>query len=666
MNNETKDYLIQLLQEDKPIPENYQSVLFPVANKEYRLSYSGKIRREDLLANEDGSFPVPLQLEKVYNSSEYKEQSDDWKNMIVFGDNLQFLKTIYKDEDPYVCGKVKGKVKLIYIDPPFATSDDFQSKDGAKAYSDKKKGADFLEYLRKRLILAREIMASDSTIYVHLDSKMGHYVKVVMDEIFPTFEFSEIIWFCGLMGNGDFFPKSHETIYCYKSKNAVFNVQNKLGLSLRITKALQHDENGWYYTRGRETSGGQNCLKTYICKNPKLSKEEAIIEANKIKKKPVWSLWMGSKEFAELANETPVGTYAYRASDAVDYPTKKPEELLRRIILSSTDEGDLVLDFFAGSGTTAAVAEKLGRRWITCDIGKYSYFTVQKRLLQISESNDLDKAGSKYGKSARPFYALSLGAYDYAEIKELEFEKYKTFVSGLFDIKLESSYIGGWEFDGEKDGFPVIIFDYKKYSACNIDVQYLNDISAHISSHMAEGRVYIVSPANQVDFLTDYEEVDGVRYYFLKIPYQIIKELHQRDFKKSRQPKSKEAVNSLEESIGFSFNMSPNVSSEFLNSRGHSYIKINSFESKELSSKKSNKEKDLKGFECLSAVFIDRKHNGSEFLLSDVFFASDLVSKDGYLLIDLGKKKVGDKIRIIYSDIFGNDFSEIIETKISK
>ena len=96
------------------------------------------MRKEDLLADEDCTFAVPLQIEKIYNG-ERKKYSDDWKNMIIFGDNLQFLKTIYKNDDPVIKNKVKGKVKLIYIDPPFSTASDFENNMGQKTYSDKTK-----------------------------------------------------------------------------------------------------------------------------------------------------------------------------------------------------------------------------------------------------------------------------------------------------------------------------------------------------------------------------------------------------------------------------------------------------------------------------------------------------------------------------------------------
>lgn len=169
-----KDYIIDLIEKGETIPNDYKYRLFPTEHKEYELAYAGKMRKEDLLADEDGSFPVPLQIEKVFNGTEHPAFDDGWKNMIVFGDNLQFLKTIYKNEDPIIKDKVNGKVKLIYIDPPFATTDEFQNKDGAKAYNDKKIGAEFIEFIRRRIILAHQILADDGVMFLHMDQKMVH------------------------------------------------------------------------------------------------------------------------------------------------------------------------------------------------------------------------------------------------------------------------------------------------------------------------------------------------------------------------------------------------------------------------------------------------------------------------------------------------------------
>ena len=187
--------LIERLQKGENIPDDYKYKLFPAEQKEYELVYGGKMRKEDVLANEDGIFPVPLQIEKIFNGKR-KTWDDGWRNIIAFGDNLQFLKTIYENKDPLIKDKVKGKVKLIYIDPPFATDENFSSTNsGSKAYSDKKKGSDFIEFLRRRLIIAKELLSDDGSIFLHLDQKKGHYVKVIMDEVFGEANLvNEIIW----------------------------------------------------------------------------------------------------------------------------------------------------------------------------------------------------------------------------------------------------------------------------------------------------------------------------------------------------------------------------------------------------------------------------------------------------------------------------------------
>jgi len=226
LNKYDIEFLIETLKSGKEIPLDYKYKIFPTRQIEYELAYAGKMRKEDLLANEDGVFPVPLQVEKVFNGNKYEAYENDWKNMIIFGDNLQFLKTIYENKDPLIKDKVKEKVKLIYIDPPFSTTDDFQNKEGAKAYTDKKKGAEFVEFLRKRLLLAKEILAYDGSIFVHLDQKMSHYIKIVMDEIFGKHNFrNEIIWFYPSGGDKTkYFQRKHDVIYFYsRTKDYYFD-----------------------------------------------------------------------------------------------------------------------------------------------------------------------------------------------------------------------------------------------------------------------------------------------------------------------------------------------------------------------------------------------------------------------------------------------------------
>ena len=145
------------------------------------LEYAGKRSKAAILAEASaGIGAAPLQVVRKFGNTD----TDQWRNLIVQGDNLQFLKTCYRNIDPQIKDKVKGQVKLIYIDPPFATKSDFGGKDGERSYSDKIATAEFIESLRERLIYLRELLADDGSIYVHLDWKMTHYVKIIIDETF--------------------------------------------------------------------------------------------------------------------------------------------------------------------------------------------------------------------------------------------------------------------------------------------------------------------------------------------------------------------------------------------------------------------------------------------------------------------------------------------------
>lgn len=636
------EFLIKTLQDGKEIPPDYKYSLFPTTQKEYELVYAGKMRKEDLLANEDGVFPVPLQTEKVFNGNEYEAFKDGWKNMIVFGDNLQFLKTIYENKDPLVKDRIKGKVKLIYIDPPFATADEFQNKEGAKAYNDKKKGAEFVEFLRRRLIIAKEILADDGSIFVHLDYRKAHHIRVLMDEIFGDRNFrNQIAWcYSGPSQASKYFPRKHDYILFYSNKeNAnIFNTRyltHKSGLH-NTGQVFGSDEVNEEFVKGLEEKG---------------------------KKAEDWwiDIW---------------ATERYR-SELIGYPTQKPEKLLERIIKAGSNEGDIVLDFFGGSGATMATAEKLGRRWITCDLGKLSYFTMQKRILQIEDSKDVTDPKKKYNKKAKSFVTAQLGIYDLKKALDLERQKYQEFVSGLFEVEIKKNKIAGFEFEGKKSNFPVKIFDYQTFKNSTINEKYLKEMHAVVGKK-ASGRVYIIAPANFVDFLSNYHEIDGVKYYFLKIPYHVIKELHKTPFQKLRQPQSKKNVNDLEEAIGFHFIRHPEVKSELKKDKDRVKILIKSFTSQELESDKAQDEKGMKNFETLSAVFVDKSYNGKAFEMDDAFFADELlpkktnkneegdkdikaelkkIEKKG-LEISFKKSEIGKQIMVIYTDIYGNDFTE--------
>lgn len=173
----------------------------------------------------------------------------------------------------------------------------------------------------------------------------------------------------------------------------------------------------------------------------------------------------GKKDLADEFNDFAVGTYAYTKDEKLGYPTQKPELLLKRIIEASSQKGDIVMDFFAGSGTTAAVAEKLGRKWVTCDIGKFSFYTMQKRILNIQNSKNFNSKNEKYDKLSRAFITVNTGHYNLEKVFALRIEEYKKFVLELFEVdEFKGGKIGGIIIDGQKkDGFYSIIYQYWKF-----------------------------------------------------------------------------------------------------------------------------------------------------------------------------------------------------------
>ena len=575
------------------------------------------MKKEDILRNEDGVSAVPFQKNKTF----YGKNNDNWENMIVYGENLQFLKNIYINEDPIIKDKIKGKVKLIYIDPPFATDDEFRGKDGAKAYSDKVKGTRFIEFLRRRLIVAKEILDEDGTIYVHLDNKMVHYIKVVMDEIFEKNNFrNEIIWHYFMGGKpNNYFANKHDTLLVYKKgEKNIFN--EKI-----IERILP-------YTPSMKSKKGLYQIKCKTCG------EESGIWKSVVKQDDVWDI---SGVF-NLSNEY------------INYPTQKPEELLKVIIESATNPGDIVMDFFAGSGTTAAVAEKLGRKWIVCDIGKLPYYTIQKRILTISNSKSLTEEDKKYGKKYNTFSTYQLGLYDLEKTLKLDWENYKKFISELFEFELKETKIAGFTMDGIKRNHYVKIWNYNEKANSSVDEDYLHLIDNSLHNKI-NGRMYIVAPSNNIDFLNDYYEINGVRYYFLKIPYEIIKELHKLPFQRGSQSRTIKNINNIDIAIGFHFMEQPDVESKIIEENKESILELSKFYSKIEVDEKGEK---YTNFSTLASIFIDNNYDGENFKMTDYYFANNLKIENNKIHIKLrGNSK--NKRMIIYTDIFGNEFNEI-------
>ncbi len=686
------NFLIEKLKQGDSIPEDYKYKLFPIKQKEYELIYAGKMRKEDILSNDDGVYPVPLQIEKIYNGDVYPIRSDNWRNMIVFGDNLQFLKTIYENNDNQIKDKVKGKVKLIYIDPPFGTGDEYDGNNGQKGYSAKRKGADFVEFLRRRLILAKEILSDDGSIFVRLDYHFGHYVKTIMDEVFGKENFkNEIVinrtnkqWegvnkFNSATDSLFFFTRTQnyffKTVYLKRKKEAKWINAHSPGI--RYPRERLYNDKIYIPPDGRHWTFNQKTLDKYISEN-RIRDNGGILQ------------YLQSEDEVCTSNWTDIPGY----SSTTKYPTENSEVLLERIIKASTNENDLILDFFAGSGTTAAVAEKLNRKWIVCDIGKLSFYIMQKRIMTIEKSKDLINPKKSYNKKAGSFITVNTGLYDLEKIFNLKIEEYKNFVMKLFEVESVNKKIGGIKIDGQKkDGYYCIIYPYWDFKDTSCDKEYLEDINANIGTK-AGNRVYIIAPSNYVGFISDYLEIDKTRYYFLKVPYQIIKELHKVQFKKFRQPQSKKNVNDLDDAIGFHFIRQPQVESKLIIKNDTIYLDVTKFYSDYL----EEEGREFSNFESLSMILIDNNYNGKEFIMNKFYFAKDLLSgkieeevEDDLFENEEEKTDIEDdhdikdnvnnneftkisipieinndikEIMVIYIDIFGNEFKEILSTNI--
>lgn len=409
LNEAERTELDELLAAGTPLPEKWLHRLFPngrraeAVGKEYRLVYDGKLSREEVLAQTPAA---PWQLVRSFCSE--RPHEDGWRNLLVWGDNLLALRELLADQQGANRFGTRGKIKLIYIDPPFATKQDFM-KDKEKAYRDKVLGAQFIEFLRRRLVLLREILADDGSIYVHLDTKKSHYMKATMDEVLGEENFqNEIVWKrTSARSDSHTFNHIHDIIFFYsKSSSFCFNEQ-----------FLTHDPNYLerYFTyqdsdgrrfatidatqsglrkglsgepwRGFSPSAKGNHWKFTITELDRLDKESKIYWPAKKRGWPRLKAYLDEQKGSAIQSIwSDIKTVNSQASERIDYPTQKPEHLVERIIRSSSNEEDIVLDCFAGSGTTVAVAEKLGRRWIGMDCGKLAIYTTQKRLFSLTTS----------------------------------------------------------------------------------------------------------------------------------------------------------------------------------------------------------------------------------------------------------------------------------------
>ena len=392
--------LVTLLQQGKALPEKYRFILFE-DKREVELVWNGKTR--DICTT-----VLPFQtLEHIDEPrAETKTQGDlfdsrgrqqkGWANKLIWGDNKLILSSLKSGalrrqiEDA-------GGLKLIYIDPPFDVGADFSMdieigdetfhKEANLleqiAYRDTwGRGADsFIAMLYERLILMRDLLAEDGSIYVHCDWRVHAYIRMALDEVFGRENFlNDVIWVYKFGGRSSTtFARKHDTVFWFAKTDRYFF--NKSEVKMPVTSdSTKHnyryvDEDGRRYREDPRKSG-----KVY----------RYYLDEGKIPE----DAW------------TDIDSLHFEVPERLEYPTQKPEALLQRIIKSATKSGDLVADFFCGSGTTAAVAEKLGRKWIATDLGKFGIHTTRKRLIGVQREK---KAAEQ---DFRAFEVLNLGRYE--------------------------------------------------------------------------------------------------------------------------------------------------------------------------------------------------------------------------------------------------------------
>lgn len=308
-----------------------------------------------------------------------------WRNRMVYGDNLLVMAALLAGDEH--TPSLRGKIDLIYIDPPFDSKADYRTKitlPGCEldqrptvfeqfAYADTWKDgtASYLEMIVPRLCLMKELLSDRGSIYVHLDWHVGHYVKIAMDEVFGKGNFmNEIVWYYRRWNiESSNFARNHDTLFWYAKNKG------------------QHDFNQLYIPKSEKSSAQGKAWKSIIGED---GVRRAVVTDEPTKGVPMPDVW-------DISMINPVGL------ERVGYSTQKPESLLERILNSSSSRDSLVADFFGGSGTTPAVAEKLGRRWITSDIGKPACMVMRKRLID---------------QDAKPFLYQAVGDYQVEAAKQ--------------------------------------------------------------------------------------------------------------------------------------------------------------------------------------------------------------------------------------------------------
>ena len=415
LSDREKDYLKGLIDRNEKIPNKYRALLFENP-QDLELIWDGK---NSEVANVVLPFQYIEQIDEprqentqqmgLFTLNSMGRQASGWSNKLIWGDNKLVLSSLKNGalrkeiED-------NGGIKLIYIDPPFDVGADFsfdieiENEDVTKkpsiieeiAYRDTwGKGANsFLSMIYERLRLMKDLLADDGSIYVHCDWRVNSSLRLILDEIFGKENYvNDIVWGYKDIGSKavNYYKRKHDTILFYQqSSTRIFNIQKqKLSDSTMQRYGSYFDKNG------------QITYQWLKDNNP------GVFAKLKGQPEDLNTAWLDINNGQPLSDWwddiSPLKTHF---NEATGYATQKPESLLERIIKASSNENDIVADFFCGSGTTLAVAEKLGRKWIGCDLGRFGIHTTRKRLINVQRELKSDN------KPYRSFEILNLGKYE--------------------------------------------------------------------------------------------------------------------------------------------------------------------------------------------------------------------------------------------------------------
>jgi len=419
-DNEKRD-VVKYLEAGKPLPEKYRFLLFD-DDREVELLWNGKTNE---VTNVVLPFQVIEQIDEPRSDAKFGNQNSlfdtsgrqitGWTNKLIWGDNKLILSSL-KNGPMRKEIEAQGGLKLIYIDPPFDVGADFSMNikigdgDNEESFTKKPsvieeiayrdtwgKGADsFIAMIYERLKLMHDLLAEDGSIYVHCDYRVSAFIRLVMDELFGKGNFqNEVVWGYRIQGVGKkFWARKHDTIFYYKkSDNYIFNPEKEKNIYDNPFIDTQLEPSKISELSEKDIKKINECIKNKKSLPYNLKTKLFDTYYSEVFVRDVWD--------CDYTKPMISGSSQY-----LGYPTQKPEGLFERILKASSNEGDLVADFFCGSGTTLAVAEKLGRKWIGSDLGKFGIHTSRKRLIGVQREL------KKEGKNFRAFEILNVGRYE--------------------------------------------------------------------------------------------------------------------------------------------------------------------------------------------------------------------------------------------------------------